>query len=412
MIFNQNQYPLKYVIEYANNNILNNGLKIGTNKIKGYREEVNNNKHNKNTFFEYSNKLIKTLCGTILFIGLLNILIDPFNIFDAIKIRKFNYYKPEIKRQERLTKYLNLKLKKNVNTIFCGSSRTSWALPPDYYKEITNNKAANMAVVGGKWNDMREAIYKSLKFHPEIKTILLSIELERFAPIPKEIVIDLNKEKKNITISEISSVIFSADTTYASFATFFRNISSTDKKRYSHNGMKIPFKNKNIQEAFAFMINDYNYMGKNLNETTINFSPLKNMIDELNKKGVEVILYMPPVHVTFLEIITFNNGWDGVDKFKKELAKVQPFYDFMYVHPINTEEIKPDMQYHFEASHSTYLVGKKVLDKIFQNSNEFGVLVTTSNVDNHNKTNRKNLKLWQAKNLEIRKWVHEILNKQ
>ena len=365
----------------------------------------------KNSYFQYSNKLLKTLGGTILFIGIMNILIDPFNIFDAIKLQNFNYYKPEIKRQERLTKYLNLKLKKDVDTIFCGSSRTNWALPPDYYEEITNNKAANMAVVGGRWNDMREAIYKSLKFHPEIKTILLSIELERFAPIPKEIVIDLNKEKKNITISEISSVLFSVDTTFASFATLFRNISSTDKKRYSHNGVKIPFKNKNIQKAFAFMINDYNYVGKNLDETTINFSPLKTLIDELNKKGVKVILYMPPVHVTFLEIITHNNGWDGVDKFKKELARVQPFYDFMYVHPINTEKIAPDMQYHFEASHATYFAGRKILDKIFNNNGNFGVLVTPANVDEHNKINRKNLKLWQKENSDTQKWVHEILNK-
>ncbi|MBO5947884.1 hypothetical protein J6Q66_03505 [bacterium] len=361
---------------------------------------------------KYNQKFLKILLGSLCFLGLFNAIIDPFNVFDVIKLHKFNFYKPEIKRQERFTKYINLKLKKRVDTIFCGSSRTSWALPPDYYEKISGKNVANMAVVGGEFNDTRESIYKSIKFHPEIKNILISIELERFAPIPKENNIAIEKESKYLTIHELSTILFSTDTTFASIATLARNMSSNDKKRYSHNGMKLPFVNKKIKNAFEYMINDYNYVGQKLNDTTINFEKLKNLINELNKQGIEVKLYIPPVHVSFLEIISYNNGWDGVDKFKKELAKVQPFYDFMYVHPINTEKIAPDMQYHFEASHSTYLVGEHVLDKIYNNTGEFGVLVTLNNVDKHNKTNRQNLKSWQKQNPEIQKWIHKTLSKK
>ena len=363
---------------------------------------------NKNNFKNFNKKLLISIFTTFLLIMTLNVLVDPYNVLNKIILKNFNYYKPEIKRQERLTKILNLKLEKNITTIFCGSSRTDWSLNPEYYEKITNSKASNMAIASGNFNEYKEIIYNAINFQPKLNTILIAVELERFAPIPQPKQITLNKNK-NLTFSEFHSVFSSIDTAFSSVSTIIRNLSPKDKKRYAYNGLKLPFYNKKIHNSFEFMIKDYNYVGKNLNNKTINFTELKKLIDDLKEKNIEVILYMPPMHITYLEIIDFNNGWDGIDKFKTELAKVQPFYDFMYVHPINTEEIKPDMKYHFESSHATYLAGKMVLDKIFKNEGTFGKLITAKNVHDHNKTNREKFKEWQKKNPQTKQWVDDIL---
>lgn len=365
-----------------------------------------------NIYLRYNKRLLIMIFAILAFIVSFNTIVDPYNIFNKIKLKNFNYYKPEIKRQERLTKILSLKLTSRIDTIIIGSSRPDWSLNPEYYKKITGLTASNMAIVSGKFNEFCDILYKSISLHPEIKTVVLCIDLERFAPIPVLTETKVDDISKKLSLSEFYSVYASIDTTFSSFSTLFRNLSEKDKKRYDYNGMKVPFFNKKINDAFEFMIKDYNYVGKNLDEKTINFYELEKLIKDLKSRNIDVVMYMPPMHITYFEIIDFNNGWDNVDKFKTELAKIQPFYDFMYVHPINTEEIKPDMKNYFESSHATYLVGEKVLDKIFKNEGDFGKLITPKNVYAHNKINRYNFKKWQKENPITRKWVDEILSKK
>ena len=84
----------------------------------------------KNKCLAYIKRLLLVLFSLLFVVSLVNFLIDPFNTFDVIKAKGFNYYKPEIKRQERLTKVVNLKLERHLDTIFVGSSRVSWTLSP------------------------------------------------------------------------------------------------------------------------------------------------------------------------------------------------------------------------------------------------------------------------------------------
>jgi len=361
----------------------------------------------------YNRVTLYILFITLLLIGLMNIFIDPYNIFNSPAIKKINYYKPDAKRQERLTKFLNLKTLKKVDTIFIGVSRTDWSLEPEYYNKLTNKYASNMAMAAADFNEFKEIILNSLKIHPEIKTVVLAVDIQKYMPmITEKTSFNINAENPNITPNEVANVIFSVDTTASSFVTLIKNLSGVERRVYLTNGMKHIFYNPNIEKFFEDRVYEYRDFGKHFKTTKVDLTELDIFIDELNKQGVEVILYIPPLHITFLEIFDYNNKWNVVEKFKKELAKIQPFYDFMYVHPINTEKIAPDMQYYFESSHSTYLAGRKILDKIFDNKGDFGVLVTTQNVDKHNYTNRKNLELWQKENPATQKWVHEILNKK
>lgn len=362
-------------------------------------------------FKSYNKKFLGVLFCTLFLIALLNILSDPYNIFNVPTIKKFNFYKPDAKRQERLTKFLNLKMLKNVDTVFIGVSRTDWSLDPQYYKKITNKNGANMAMAAADFNEFKEIIYNSIKIHPEIKTILLAVDIEKYMPmITEKTSFDINAENPNITPNEIANVIFSIDTTVSSFVTLVKNISGVERRVYLSNGMKHIFCNNDIESSFVGTINEYGNSGNFFKKEKIDLSELKKFIAELSAKDINVILYIPPLHITFLEIYDYNEAWDGIEKFKKELAKIQPFYDFMYVHPINLEKITPDMKYYFEASHSTYIVGEKILDKVFNNKGDFGVLVNLENVNKHNKINRKNIKLWQKENPETQKWVHKILD--
>ncbi len=364
--------------------------------------------HKKIFYKKYNQKILIYLFSTIILIFLMNVFINPYNVFNINPIRGLNYYKPDAKRQERLTKFLNLKTLKNVETIFCGVSRTDWTLEPEYYNKLTEQTASNMAMAAASFSEIKEIINTSIKIHPEIKTVLLAIDLHNFM-ILKTQNVNFNITP-NVTTAEVASVTLSGDTTVSSLITIIKNIGNVEKRTFLQNGMKHIFYNKDIKGSFKKTI-EHNMDKSFLNTKKISLLELKKLIDELKEKNINVILYMPPLHITYFELIDYNNAWDNVDKFKVELAKVQPFYDFMYVHPINTEEIKPDMKYYFESSHSTYLVGKKVLDKIFKNQGDFGKIITSENVYYHNKINRINLKNWQKENQQTKQWVDDILNK-
>ncbi len=361
--------------------------------------------------FEYNRKLLVAVISILLGIALLNVFVDPYNIFNFPPINHINYYRPEIKRQERLTKFMSLKTIGKADTLFVGTSRPDWSLKPDYYNLITNKKAANMALAHVEFCELKDIINSSLKIHPEIKTVLIGIDfvLEDLPLKDKESSLGLDTNKY-LTFKEITSVINSIDTTFSSFATIAKNVSSVKKKRYFYDGTKQPFHNDNIKGSFYESLEAYKAMGTDFSENDIDLSLMKDFVNELNAKGIEVILYMPPLHATFIQIFDSNNSMDKIDLIKEKFSEIAPLYDFMYIHPLNTEVIDPDMKYYFEASHATYLVGEKIQDKIFTGKGNFGVLLTPENVKAHNLNNRKLLYEWQKQNPELKSWVDSIVN--
>ena len=267
-----------------------------------------------------------------------------------------------------------------------------------------------MGFVGCIFNELKTNVYKAIKTHPEIKTVVIAIEMDknRFAPIQEEAPLDIKSFSKTLTMTELSSVLFSFDTTFSSISTLSRNLSSTNKKRYDCDGMKMPYLNYGIKAEFDEKTIVSKDAGKNLTKENIDFFLLKKLINDLKQKGVEVVLYLPPLHASYFEIIDINKSLDGIDLFKTELAKVQPFYDFAYMHPINLEPQAPDMKYYFDPLHATYFAGEKVLDKIFLNKGNFGVLVNSKNVYAHNERTRKEFRKWQSQNPDVRKYVKEL----
>ena len=360
---------------------------------------------------EYNKKLLTVIISILLIVAVFNIIIDPYNIFNFPPINHINYYRPEIKRQERLTKFMTLKTTGKTDTLFVGTSRPDWSLAPKHYNSITGKNAANMALAHVEFCELKDIIYSSLKIHPEIKTVLIGIDfiLEELPLKDKQCNIGLDT-KKYLTFNEITSVINSIDTTFSSFATIAKNISPVKKKRYFYDGTKQPFYNDNIKEEFYDFIEAYRTLGTEFDVADIDLGLMENFIKDLKAKGVNVILYMPPLHATFVQIFDSNKSMDKIDLLKEKFAQIQPFYDFMYINPINEEKIQPDMRYYFEASHATFLVGEKIQDKIFADKGDFGVLVTAQNVRKHNLHNRELLTDWQKRNPELKNWVDSIVN--
>jgi len=133
-------------------------------------------------------------------------------------------------------------------------------------------------------------------------------------------------------------------------------------------------------------------------EETIN--ELTEIKSVCQKNNIKLILFINPLHhKTYL----YNNIKE-FNRFKRELVKISPFWDFAYLNSITT-----DNYYFYETSHYRELVGRMILERLGYLKTktahkDFGKYITPDNIDSHIKfleNNYKNYKWFKYKNTNI-----------
>lgn len=358
----------------------------------------------KMNYKKYNYLIIKTLLIIFAAIITINYVINPFGVFNLPDL-KINRHKSELKRQERLTKIMQLKSAKHIDAIVLGSSREDFSINENYFNQLTSKKMLNLAMQGARFNEQKYIIEKALNLHPEIKTIVLGIDFD-FYYLQDNSSKELLKNYENSTFQNYITILLSFDAIESSITTIAKSLNPNYTRGFSSCGTKNIFINDEIDTTFEKTIHQYRTTGQDFINNKPNLEELKNLIKELHNKDVNVILYMHPVHCVMLEIIKQNGAENCILEFKKELAKIQPFYDYYYPSEYTEEKINPNMHYFFESSHCTYLVGNKILETIFTaNNNSFGYLITENNVYQYHKLFKKDLSKWEKKNPI---WVKKI----
>lgn len=359
----------------------------------------------------------------LLFVNIfINVLVDPYYIFKTPLIKGFNAIKPDIKKQERLTKVLEFKLHKNdIDTLFLGSSRVDYAINPYYYDKITGKKAFNFGIKGSIISDSLEFVKLATYHNPHIKTIIVGIDLFGFG-IP----INNNNNNKptsdklyyspSIKLSEIATVLLSYDALLSSFKTIDYNIHNNNDVDFDVRGIKIEKINySSYDEAMSDLglyINKYVFYRdfKLCDQKIDELRKIKKICDENN---INLIVFINPTNFVYLQGIKTSNNWGNYLTWKKKIAEITPFIDFSGYSNITTEKLAKNMVYYFDSNHYKSIVGDKLIDrfteknKVFEN---FGIIVTKQNVDNDNKQLEKYHESWSKHNKEVVKQINALKN--
>ena len=120
---------------------------------------------------KFNLRFLEILCTLVLIIVSINFFVNPFRVFT--RTLNFGVY-PELKKQERLTKLIQLEHTKDVHTLFIGTSRPDHSLDADYYEQLSGEKAFNLCIEASNFYEQRFLIKEALKIHPEIKKIIYS----------------------------------------------------------------------------------------------------------------------------------------------------------------------------------------------------------------------------------------------
>ena len=334
---------------------------------------------------EYKNfarKIIYIILSFIIIISLFNYYIDPFNVFHTNN--KFNKHKPNIDKNHRLSKIPAFKLNKNkIDAIWIGSSKTGWSSNEEYEKSILNQNIVNLTLNGSSFYEAITMAKNALLIHPEIKTIYFGID---FCMMKKyvEKADDLKPiSKKQLTKEEILPLLISLDTLEHSTKTFNSNLKKKKKIKEEY-GFEKQY-NKKVFHKFKNTINSYYKESyKNFQFDDNKISELKNFIDWCKEKDAKVVFFTTTMHMAERILIDNTENLNEFYKFKEELAKIQPYYNFAIVDKYTTDEIKPDMQYFRDAVHSYAFIRRKISNQLFGINEDFGHLVNRANVKKHN----------------------------
>lgn len=359
---------------------------------------------NKDSYRKYVKNLLISVLSLVAFFAVFNIVVDPFDIFKIVKVKKFNLLKPDKNRQQRVTKIVELKLDKSqLEAVFIGSSRVDGSINIQEYKKLTGKNAKNLAMNALTHSETVNLVESIVKIHPEIKTVYIGLDFFRFLKAYADDGRAVNiVSKPKLTINEVNPLILSFDTIIASVNTVLINIKSTGEQK------------KTVSEgAFIHRLNQYKgtYAGAKLDYDE--FKKLKNLKDELKNLpmgGIKVVYYINPTHATDMYLISQLGYLKEFEEWKIELAKNFDYYDFDFVNSATGENIDNNTKYFHESSHSTEEMGNIILESVVNGCNlDYCASINSKNAEFYNLKNRKALTNWEKTQKVWAQKVREIV---
>ena len=361
--------------------------------------------------------VLVSLISLLFTTALINIVVDPFSVFDTPILYRFNKIKPELKRQERLTKVVYGILNKNkFNAIILGSSRVDYGFDPEYYFKKTVNKAYNLGIKATGAAEAVEIVKKIIQKNSKLKQIIIGVDFFAFKKPPEY----LNKNKNNsisTKLSDFASILLSSDALESSINTILYNFKTPNNNIYDPNGLKIMKKDHNaydeaLYEIGAYMNDELFY--KNYKPDSRGFNDLKELMSICHKNNIKLIVFVNPINVAQLQAIRTSNNWQNYKNWKKNLSLITPYYDFSGFNFVTIEPLNKNMKYYIDSNHylknTSHLMINTFINSKNNTSKDFGVYVTHNNVSKYNEKLDKDYIKWAKNNKILIEKINSIKN--
>ena len=346
-------------------------------------------------------------------VSIFNYFVNPYNIF-SVSACKLTYLKPEAKLQERLTKFISLKLdKRKIDTVFLGTSRADYAIDRIYYTILTGKSAENMAMGGMIIEEYIDTLDLILKIHPEIKNVYLSADFIMFGG--NSVFDEASKAKLNqnvkITSSEICTALFSYSALRDSVWTVVKNSLGLTNKMYTPTGVRYVTQNENIRNTFISAIVEYTKKYETFEYNPEKLNTLRFLKEYCDKKGINLVVFVMPTHVLDMQLMKLEGIYDDYLRWKEDLSYITSFYDFQYPCSITNEKISPNMRFFFEISHATNITGNLMLEEMVKGNKEFGRIYSKDYSKIFNKSDEDELNILADDDMERTEFLEKIWRK-
>ena len=369
---------------------------------------------------KYTILFLTFFTASLLAIGIVDYLVDPFEIFNSKKVVGFNKYKPESDRRQRLSKAYVIE-KNCPENLIMGNSR-ALAIPSNYdawpYKNIYNYAISSTSM----YETFRHLQHATASC--DINSVILSIDFLMFekdaghAAGFKEQRLKVNRDgnptswRIKAKLQDSIPALFSITSFKASLRTIRKqeHIQKTIPKCTAPQKDHYKIENKGGHYPFMMQTNRRVLKKFNINHDPTHYkSSLKDYSDFLKlayKNNIKLTLLIPPSHASLYKTLDnikvknhFNNWIKNIVTINKNVSifsnkTAYDIYNFSGYNSITTEEIptkdnfKIGMNWFWESLHFKQELSYHMLDRIFNHKrlncptpDDFGLKINSLNMD-------------------------------
>ena len=351
-------------------------------------------------FYNYTLLLVLTISLIFGLIGLFNLVIDPYGIFNMPRLFGINQAKVEKIKSGRLFKATDI-IHIKPKAIFLGSSRAEYGLEPTHPALQNLQPSYNTALGAATPYELQYYLEHAIVNQPQLKLVIIGLDEFMFNEFNTEGAnFSRNRlRKKYLTIQDILNSTFSLKAAQASFDNIQYSSQYPEYESYTKfgrlnlrlidrdNNATLYRFNKSIETYFN-TFDEYKISYKYL-------SNIQNIINICKQNNIKLYFFISPSHATRYEIIYTAKHWKMYEQVKRELVKITPIWDFSGY----------SMENYIDDSHYLKHIGDLVINRILSYQtdkvpNDFGVLLTPKNIENHLIKMRKNREIWSKNNPE------------
>jgi hypothetical protein len=139
----------------------------------------------------------------------------------------------------------------------------------------------------------------------------------------------------------------------------------------------------------------------------------KELVSIARQKDIEIQIFLPPSHVTLFYPSIKSAYWESYQEWLRAIVNIHPVWDFSGCNSITTIPITLSEQYYEDPLHFNSQLGDWIIQRIYDSEEnslppDFGVYVTSENVNSHLDQVNQQCKLWRQENPEIIEWLENL----
>lgn len=356
--------------------------------------------------------MIVTVCG--------NVLVDPYDVWMFPRKIGINFYAIRSEDNERLFKPIHV-MTNRPDAIFLGNSKCDFALDPIYFSEIANvANVYNMSIRNAQLYEIRKYLELALKTNPQLQTVILGIDYEMFQN-PASAMPGFDEEQVNqnsITRGNLFRTTLSEDACVDSLMTLKMNqMTQYDFLAYekcgklSEDALQLIFEDEAsfYKNTRSFIVAQYmDLMDRDEDIYHEKFQELERIVELCETYHVDLKVFIPPVHAIHMD--AYEMYWEDYASWEQHLVDVVPVVDFVSYNDItvsNPEVPIEENLYFWDSGHIKSLVGNMIINRLYGVANNgesenFGILVTPGNVEEHLARIAQQHKQWTVKNQSLK----------
>jgi hypothetical protein len=337
------------------------------------------------------------LVSGLLGVALLNLIVDPLDIYRLVRRPGLNEIKPRLSDYSRLAKPLWLRARP-YERLALGSSRTEIGIPisASGWGPYTG-PGMNAAVSGARLIEVAEIFQHALRSAP-IKTVVIGVDFFMFnahalgAYTSPQVLAQYNSEPE-LLLNQAASTLLSFNITGSSLYTLTRQRPKHDKYRISgqmnsdreaakSQQAGYPQRFQRFADSFMESIwspcrsNAFTYRHGRRDSMAI----FADLLASAARHNIDVKLFVPPVHARMLEALSAAGHWQQYEQWKRDMATViaeikqkKPqaaieLWDFSGYNAYTMEEFPGQggrMQWYIDSTHFSEALGRRLVEEMY-----------------------------------------------